>query len=110
VLKVKVRGAFTTISLSAEILKNSCPQYIDFDIFTFEAYYNVLIIIFIIKHTQAKLHEWGVSKSCNGSFSFEIRSSKVKIILIFATKTCRKHNLAMHWLRFGWEIALEDHC
>jgi hypothetical protein len=28
---------FTIISLSAQMLKNTCPQCIDFDIFTFEA-------------------------------------------------------------------------
>jgi hypothetical protein len=38
VSKVKVTGAFTTISLSAQILKNACPQCIDFDFFTFEEF------------------------------------------------------------------------
>jgi hypothetical protein len=35
--KVKVTKIFTIISLSAQMLKNACPQCIDFDIFTFEA-------------------------------------------------------------------------
>jgi hypothetical protein len=37
VSKVKVTGIFTIISLSAQMLKNACPQCIDFDILTFEA-------------------------------------------------------------------------
>jgi hypothetical protein len=37
VSKVKVTEAFTTMSLSAQMLKNACPQCIDFDNFTFEA-------------------------------------------------------------------------
>jgi hypothetical protein len=37
VSKVKVTGIFTIMSLSAQMLKNACPQFIDFEIFTFEA-------------------------------------------------------------------------
>jgi predicted RNA-binding Zn-ribbon protein involved in translation (DUF1610 family) len=36
VSKVKVTGIFTIISLCAQMLKNVCPQCVDFDIFTFE--------------------------------------------------------------------------
>jgi hypothetical protein len=70
VSKVKVTGAFTTISLSDQMLKNACPYYIDFNNFTFEAHYC----------------GGGVFKSCSGSFSFKVSMSKVKITLIFATK------------------------
>jgi hypothetical protein len=38
VSKVKGTGAFITIRMSAQMLKNACPQCIDFDIFTFKAY------------------------------------------------------------------------
>jgi hypothetical protein len=41
--KVKVTGAFFTIRLSAQMLKNAFPQCFEFYIFTFEAYYYVLI-------------------------------------------------------------------
>jgi hypothetical protein len=35
--KVKVPGALNIKSFSPQLLKNACPQCIDFDIFTFEA-------------------------------------------------------------------------
>jgi hypothetical protein len=40
-------------------------------------------------------------------FQFEVKG---KVTLIFATKTCRIHNLVMHWLttlKFGREVVLE---